>query len=198
MDEGYIKFNCHWKKETIFQEREVTALNHWRQKLYELNLVGAYDNGIGFGNVSQRYHKNQFIISGSTTGNLAQINVTHYALVQDFDIEKNKVLCAGLTKASSESMSHAVIYQTLPDVQAVFHIHHMKMWKKYLHQLPTTSKSAAYGTPEMAFEIQRLIKESDVCIPKIFMMAGHEEGIIAFGNTLDEAGEVILKWFEFM
>jgi len=191
IDEGYIKFNCYWEKANVFQNKDIAALNDWRTQLYKLGLVGAYANGIGFGNVSQRLEGNQFIISGTATGNLETLDASHYALVTDFDIDKNKVFCKGLTKASSESMSHAVIYQALSNVKAVFHIHHKKMWQHYLHKVPTTRDSAAYGTPEMAYEILRLLKESSLLETRFFTMAGHEEGILAFGETLAEAGTVL-------
>ena len=53
-DEGYIKFQPSWQKTKPFLSKEINALNRWRQKLYEVKLVGAYPDGIGFGNVSQR------------------------------------------------------------------------------------------------------------------------------------------------
>ncbi len=192
IDEGYIKFNCYWEKAPVFQDIDIAALNLWRTKLYDLDLVGAYANGIGLGNVSQRLDGNQFMISGTATGNLKELDASHYALVTNFDIDKNKVFCRGLTKASSESMSHAVIYQALPKVTAVFHVHHRKMWQYYLHKVPTTLESAAYGTPKMAYEILRLLKESSILETRFFTMAGHEEGIIAFGETLKDTGKTII------
>ena len=101
--------------------------------------------------------------------------------------------CQGPVIASSESMSHAVLYQQVPEINAVFHVHHLELWKKVLHHIPTTDESAPYGSPEMAKEIIRLIKESDVLNQKVFAMAGHREGLFSFGKTLEEAGNIILK-----
>jgi len=47
----------------------------------------------------------------------------------------------------------------------------------------------------MAFEIMRLLRDTDLNEVKIFAMAGHEEGIFTFGNTLDEAGEILLAYY---
>ncbi len=196
MDEGYIKFNSDWKKTPPLPFSKINNLNNWRQQLYDVKLVGAYPNGIGYGNVSQRADKNNFFISGSKTGNYKQLNEAHYAKVIDFDLQKNWVKCTGATIASSESMSHAVIYQQYTHVNAIFHVHHLELWKKLLWKIPTTPKSAPYGSPEIANEILQLFKTTDVLKQKIFAMAGHEEGLFAFGETLDEAGNVLLSLIE--
>jgi len=160
-----------------------------------MKLIGAYENGIGFGNISQRHQKNQFFISGSATGNFPQLNETHYSLVTDFNIEQNWVKCQGPIIASSESMSHAVIYQECPEVNVVIHVHHLSWWKKLLHTIPTTSVQAAYGTPEMAYEIIRLFKESEISKKGILAMAGHEEGLFGFGKNFSEASHFFVQLF---
>lgn len=193
MDEGYIKFNSEWKKAKHVLPSDILKLNVWRQKLYDVNFLGVYPDGIGFGNVSQRSAGNKFFISGSKTGSVVHLNASHYAEVIDFDIQKNWVKCIGETIASSESMSHAVIYEHYPEVNAVFHVHHLELWKKLLWKIPTTPESAPYGSPEMATEILHLFKTTDVLESKLFAMAGHEEGLFAFGNKLEEAGQVLLK-----
>ncbi len=195
IDEGYIKYHCDWNKENAIQEQQIECLNKWRQRLYQLGLIGMYENGIGFGNVSCRLDNNQFIISGTQTGSIPNLNTQHYALVTHFDFKRNQVQCIGKTKASSEAMTHAVFYADLPDIQYVFHIHHLNMWKTYLWKLPTTAQSVAYGTPEMAYEMQRLFKNGIVLEKKILCMAGHQEGIFTFGKTAKEAGEVLLHYF---
>ena len=43
----------------------------------------------------------------------------------------------------------------------------------------------------MANEITRLFNETDVKNQKIIVMAGHEEGILSFGASLEEAGGII-------
>ena len=90
-------------------------------------------------------------------------------------------------------MSHAVIYRECPAVQAVIHVHHLELWEQLLHKVPTTDASAKYGTPEMANSIVELLKKTDLRGTKLFVMEGHEEGIFSFGNSLDEAVEIILK-----
>jgi hypothetical protein len=67
------------------------------------------------------------------------------------------------------------------------------MWNNLIHKVPTTKIEATYGTPEIANEIKRLFSESTVAAEKIIVMGGHKEGIISFGRTLEEAGNILLK-----
>ena len=200
IDEGYIKFNPHWVKSPSFSYDGLTALMEARQKLYRKNLIGAYPSGIGFGNISVRnplaVHSNAFFISGSATGHIPQLTKAHFSLVTKVDIEQNILYCEGPVIASSESMSHAVIYRECPEVQAVVHVHHLEMWRQLLHKVPTTDAAATYGTPEMAWSIVDLLKKTDLRDTKLFVMQGHEEGVFAFGNSLEEAVEVILSALE--
>ena len=191
-DEGYIKFQCNWTVSPPLDQTQIKAINGCRQVMYQLNLIGAYPDGIGFGNISQRIQNNQFLISGSTTGNFDRLDNRHYAVVQAFDFDQNSVQCQGPIKASSESMSHAAVYQECSEINAVIHIHSIEMWNHYLNLLPTTTASALYGSPEMAREIIRLLRDTTVRYKeKIFVMGGHREGLIAFGKDLKEATAVI-------
>lgn len=71
IDEGYIKFNLDWKNTSFnFKNEDFESLNSIRNQLFKLNLIGAYPNGIGFGNLSIRHSNSEFIISGSATGNI--------------------------------------------------------------------------------------------------------------------------------
>lgn len=195
MDEGYIKFHCDWKKTEPLSPEKIRQINIWRKRLYDHSLIGAYPNGIGFGNISVRSGSDRFIISGSGTGTLECLNEYHYVEVQDYDVKQNTVTCSGPIIASSESMTHALIYERSPETQAVIHVHNMKMWKNYQHKVPTTRPNVPYGTPEMAYEIERLFEETDVKTSRILVMAGHEEGIITFGRSLDEAGKTLFDHF---
>ncbi len=194
IDEGYIKFNPVWTQTEPLPWDRLENLNYWRDVMYEHQFIGAYDNGIGFGNISLRWEDtDQFVISGSATGNFPKLNGQHYSLVTDVDIAKNTLHCQGPIVASSESMSHAVIYQECPWVNAVIHVHHLEYWQKLLHKLPTTPESVSYGSPEMAQSIVKLLRETNLQNGKLFVMAGHEEGLFAFGETLSAAAAILLE-----
>ncbi|MBN2102171.1 MAG: class II aldolase/adducin family protein [Candidatus Aenigmarchaeota archaeon] len=196
-ENGYIKFSCEWIKGEPLPEKSIKELNFWRKKMFDLGLIGMYDNGIGFGNISIRIGETrQFIITGSATGGTKNLGPEHYVKVTEVRHEKNSLVCVGPIKASSESMTHAAVYDSDPNAMAVIHVHNLKIWKKLLNKVPTTSKDATYGTPEMAEEVMRIFRETDVKKKGIFVMGGHEEGIITFGKTLEEVGSRMIEYFE--
>ncbi len=193
MNEGAIKFNCRMIKRKI-KKKEIKDLNKWRNKLFELNLIGVYSNGIGFGNISKRTEKNKFIITGSATGRKKKLNEKDYCKVIKFDLKKNSLICEGQTKPSSESLTHASVYKTLKEANAVIHIHNLQLWNHLLEKIPATSKKAKYGSLQLTKEITSLLKEKKT--KKIILMKGHKEGIISFGKNLDETGKILLKYTE--
>ena len=195
IDEGYIKYECYWQKTSEIAESDIRELNLWRQRLYQLGLIGEDDNGIGFGNLSLRVpNSHQFIISGTQTGGLPDLMPHHYTKAIDYDWQQNYVVCRGNIKASSETLTHAAIYQALSEVNAVVHVHHQQLWQQLLDRVPTTNPDSAYGTPEMAREIIRLCRQPQTQQQRIVAMSGHQGGILTFGTNLGEAGAVLLKY----
>jgi len=192
MDEGYIKFNCKRIPSVDIPLDKVADLNVWRKMMYDKGLIGMYPDGIGFGNISIRHKDNSFLISGTATGGIPNLDALHYALVTDYDLSSNSLICKGQINASSESLTHAMIYESSPSTNAVIHIHNLEIWKRLMNEVPTSDEQVPYGTPEMAKEIKRLFIETDLNREKIIVMAGHEEGIISFGKNLEEAANVLL------
>lgn len=194
IDEGYIKFDIDWRRGPPPDVQAVADLNRWRKPLYEAGLIGEYaDLGIGFGNISMRSGAaGQFVISGTQTGHLDDLGPEHYALVTDYDIAANRVSCSGQVKASSESMTHAAIYELNPAITGVVHVHSAAMWNRLINRLPTTNPDVAYGTPAMAQEFLRLYHDTDFAEKGVAIMAGHDEGILSFGTDLTEAAGRIL------
>ncbi len=196
IDEGYIKFNCEWIETGPISKQGLKEIKHYRDQLYQQGLVGVYENGVGFGNISVRQGKEQrFIITGTQTGHVEKLGPEGFVRVLDYKIDKNYVHCEGPLKASSESLTHAMVYEINPSIGGVIHIHHRGLWTKLLHQVPTTSQ-VPYGTPEMAHEVKRLYLETDLKDKKIFAMSGHEEGIVTFGRDLGEAHRVLMRYFK--
>ncbi|MBP0001806.1 MAG: class II aldolase/adducin family protein [Cyanobacteria bacterium SID2] len=195
-DEGVIKYHGEWEIAEPFPEAPLKSLMQWRDRLYDLGLIGAYNNGIGFGNASQRLDNSlEFVISGTQTGHLPRLTAEYYTRVTHFDLAGNTLVCRGPVKASSESLTHAAIYSVRPQVGAVLHVHHSQFWQSLLDRIPTTRPEIPYGTPQMAEEMFRLFDEEGLDEAKILVMAGHEDGVLAFGTDLDEAGAVLLQSF---
>ncbi|HPD81848.1 MAG TPA: class II aldolase/adducin family protein [Candidatus Pacearchaeota archaeon] len=192
MQEGYIKFSCNRIGNS--SPKNIININRWRDKLYSLKLIGMYENGVGFGNISIR-HKKGFIITGSKTGGIERLTNKYYTKVTDYNFEKNSLNCTGEIDASSESLTHAAVYQSDSEIKAVIHVHNLGLWEKLIDKIPTTNKKVEFGTPEMAKEILRLYQETDVKKKKILVMGGHKEGIICFGKSLDEAGSILIKYY---
>ena len=192
--EGSVKFSCHLTMEkTEIPSILFIPLNYWREEMWQKSFIGAYPDGIGYGNISIRVpQSNQFYISGTATGGIPELDQIHYPLVERCDLLQNTVWCRGVVKASSESMSHAAIYSFSTDIGAVVHIHNQKLWEKYQDNLPTTSKEIEYGTPGMAFEIIRLMSLPETQQKRVIVMGGHMDGIISFGKTVEAAALAIL------
>ena len=190
----YVKFTCERANAEITPFSQLAELNACRRKLLELRLIGVDSSGISFGNVSIRDGAtNNFYITGSATSGLATVRSMDCARVVAYDFERNWLQYEGTAIPSSESLTHAAIYESDPMAGAVIHCHDSKFWAAFLNQAPTTSKKAEYGTPEMAYEIIRLFEVGDVQRRKIFIMAGHEGGIVAFGRDLEQAFAVLVR-----
>ncbi len=197
LDNKSLKYKCHWEKtpanipEDIFQE-----LNRRRRILYNMKLIWIYPNNIWYGNVSIRKPgTNQFYISGTSTGRLTELTPEHYCLVSKVEAKDNQLYCEGPIEASAESMTHSAVYESDSTVNAVIHIHNFSTRSTYMDKVPTTNKSVPYGTPEMSAEAARMFRETNVKETKFFVMGGHEDGVMSFGKSMDEAGRMIVKYF---
>ena len=160
-----------------------------------MDLIGAYENGVAFGNVSMRIGgTNQFVITGSATGEMPELEPGHYVKVNSFNIDDNAVQCAGPLKASSESLTHAAIYLADPGANAVIHVHSIDLWNELIYKVPTTNPSMDYGTTGLAKDIFRLFNDSDVIEKRIIIMAGDRAGILVFGHDMDEAVNILMSF----
>lgn len=193
-DDGVIKFDCRWVKKPARLPAGAEELMLCRNELFKRGFIGVYEDGTGYGNISMRETGSRhFLISGTQTGRFEKLSQEYYTLVTGYNIEQNRLECQGLVKASSESLTHAMIYELDEEIGAVVHVHHAGMWDRLKDHIPTTCESIAYGTPEMALEVKRLYAETNLKTEKIFAMAGHEHGLISFGAVPDEACRIILN-----
>lgn len=187
--EGVIQYNLDQKIREI--PLEVTELSAWRTLLYKLELINQRSdkyNGLSYGNLSVRHpiYQEQFIISASQTGHLADTTQNDYTLVTEYNIQENRMHSIGLKPPSSEALTHAAIYQADPSIQAVVHVHSPLIWQ-YTHQLglACTEKQMTYGSVAMANAVCKLTKTNQN--ESIFCMLGHEDGVVVYGQTLAES-----------
>jgi ribulose-5-phosphate 4-epimerase/fuculose-1-phosphate aldolase len=207
-EEGVTKFTAAHRDQKLDPTRYgdlAIELAGWRQVMTLCHLVGqdpARYGGAGFGNLSARVgppaaglgHR-AMLISGTQTGGRPHLRLDDFCLVERYDSRDNHVTSAGLTRPSSESMTHGAIYDLGPHIRAVLHAHAPTIWTQATRlAIPTTRPDVPYGTPEMAHEMARLRRETPLLERQILSMAGHEDGIIAFGRTVDEAGRVLMSY----
>lgn len=181
MDDGVIKYSSERVDGSVPASKALSQLNAARTRLFELDLIGAYPNGIGYGNLSVRDDGTQFVISASATGAARTLDDDQYCLVEAFSIERNWVRSRGALPASSESMTHGAIYLANPAVQCVIHVHSRVLFDGLLALGALhTAADIAYGTPAMAHAVMQLVQDQSG-LPVLFVMAGHDEGVVAYG-----------------
>lgn len=185
-DEGVVKYHAVHRYSPVATHPLISKLDRARTQLFDLGLVGVYSDGVGYGNVSIR-HESGCIISGTSTGARRILGAFGYCYVRNFDIAANTVNTEGPIQASSESMTHCAIYQANHAINCVLHIHNLQLWQKLLHQgHPSTPMEIPYGTTQIAQEVATIVQRlANPC--SLLVMAGHEEGIVAYGSTIDLA-----------
>lgn len=198
IDDGVIKYERHFTPSPALKPDQYSALENWRKKLFQLKLIGEYpDVFIGYGNLSQKIDgldRLEFIITATQTGKYKDLNGEHYTIVENYDLERNAIYAKGCMDASSEALTHAAIYECSNEINVVFHIHDNFLWKTMIeNDYDHTSRDIPYGTVEMAKAMKTIVNGKS---SGLFAMAGHLDGIVAWGNSLDEAGELILSLVE--
>ncbi len=192
-EEGVIKFNVVHKDTLPLDHPQLLELNAWRNLLFKVGLTGQDPDrygGLGYGNFSIRENGTQFLVSGTQTGMLAELGKEHYVRILSADLTQNHVESEGPLPPSSETMTHAAVYAANPEIKCVFHVHQPIIWglsRKLC--LPETPPDILYGTVAMARQIGALIRSHH---GPVIAMKGHEDGLIAVGVTLKDAGGAIM------
>jgi len=184
--DGVIKYSIeHQTVDTpLFSGYE--QLETLRTRLFTLGLIGEKD-GIGYGNLSMRDKNSKpFFITATQTGRKQTLSREYYTYISDYDFSTFKVISKGTHKPSSEALSHAMIYAIDDRITTVIHIHSLTLWK-FMQVKNDLATTAEYGTAEMVEEIAELYTNLDPMINNVFVMKGHEEGIITFGRNVEEA-----------
>jgi hypothetical protein len=196
--EGVIKYELHFTPAAPLAHVEVAELCAWREILRRLGLTGqdpARYGGIGFGNLSRRLVSGaaRFAVTGSQTGPLPTLDERHFAVVTGCDPFANRLVAEGPITPSSESLTHGQVYALDDSAHFVFHAHSPDIWRAAVHLgIPATAAHAAYGTPAMVVEVERLFRETHTRETRLFVMGGHEDGVASFGRTAQEAGTALV------
>ncbi len=136
----------------------------------------------------------RFLVTGTQTGGRRDLTLADFCLVERYDLTRNRVASRGRVTPSSESLTHGAIYDMAPAIRVVLHGHAPEIWRgARALGVPVTHAAARNGTPAMALEVQRLYRESTLSATGILAMGGHEDGVIAFGRSAAEAGEILVR-----
>lgn len=193
--EGVIKFDLCHEHGAAPDAVAVAVLDAWRDVLRRLGVIGRspgrYD-GIAFGNVSHRTPDGAFLVSGTQTGGLAAPGPGGYCEVMAWDVERNTIRSRGPVRPSSESLTHGAVYAADDTVAWVFHGHAPEIWsRRGALGLPETPADVAYGTSEMARAVAALVRRAGA--DAVFTMAGHRDGIIAYGRDSGATGGALVR-----
>jgi L-ribulose-5-phosphate 4-epimerase len=206
-EEGVLKFSAEHRREPLPPHRYgelACRLVAWREILSRTGLIGQDPQrygGFGYGNLSARVGapsaprgRRAFLVTATQTSGKEAVGLGDFCVVETWDRRANRVGSRGPAMPSSESLTHGAVYDLGSHIRFVFHGHSPVLWRRAeALRLPVTDRRAAYGTPEMAREVERLYRSSTLREIQILAMGGHEDGVIVFGRTAEEAGQVLLR-----
>ena len=196
--EGVIKYQLSFNNTLPLMWLGFEELNAWRNILFNLHLIGqdeARYDGYGYGNISYRNQcdSDAFYISGTQTGGKKQLTINDYCRVTSCDVKHNHIVADGAIKPSSEALSHGAVYHLDNRIRCVIHVHSDVLWRCAAQiGLPCTDESTPYGTVEMAEEIAGLYRSGKLSKARLFIMGGHQDGVIAYGETIEQAGAALI------
>ncbi len=190
MNDGVIKYNFDFKPTKPLEPVDYEEIESLRSRLYALGLIGVHE-GIGYGNISQKDDADTFIVTGTQTGHLSSLKGESYAYIEAYNDRDFYLKSSGMIKPSSESLTHATIYNLDDTIKAVIHIHSKALWNFMLQNNYLKTEDVPYGTQEMINEVNRIYSTKNALINALFVMSGHENGVIIFGASLNEAEQTL-------
>ena len=170
----------------------------WRTVLRRLELLGQTPGrygGLGYGNLSVRDpgRPREFMVTASQTAGIRHLGADGLCRIREFDLARFRVCAAGVKPPSSESLSHAMIYDADPGIGWIFHVHSPDIWSRAeALQTAATDARVGYGSPAMARAVAALLATHPER-PLAFVTLGHEDGVFACGRTAAETGATLVE-----
>ena len=192
--DGVIQFQLHHRDAPPPDAAATGILSTLRDALHARGWIGrdpARYGGLGYGNVSRRIAGDSFVVSATQTGHLATLAALHWVTVTAASPATNELWSEGAGRPSSESLTHAAIYQACV-ATFVCHIHHPALWNAVCSgamALPMTPASATYGTPAMAAALSHITATTN--LPFVAAMSGHEDGLMAAAESPEALLELL-------
>ncbi len=186
MIDGVIKYQLDFTPTSPLEPSSFLEIERVRERLFALKLIGVQE-GIGYGNISQRVDSGSFVITGTQTGHLENLEDKHYSLIEEYRDREFYLKSSGAIKPSSEALTHGTIYNLDKDINAVIHVHSKSMWRFMLKGNYLKTEDVEYGSMEMIEEVNRIFSTTNPLDNPKFVMTGHEDGVMVFGRDLKEA-----------
>lgn len=197
MVEGVIKYQLQFTPGPALRDPRLAELIAWQRILQGLGLLGRDPDrygGLAYGNLSLRLEGNGFVISASQCADQPRPTVKDYCLVTAWDCAGNRLAAQGPARPSSESLTHAALYDADPTIGCIIHGHSPEIWqRREVLGLASTWPDVAYGTPAMASEMARLYREHGFRGRGALAMGGHRDGIVGLGPDPDAAGYELVR-----
>jgi L-ribulose-5-phosphate 4-epimerase len=172
-------------------------LRGWRAVFRRLSLLGQDAErygGLGFGNLSARDTRagEAFVITASQTSGAPDLTEEDLVRITHSDPGRFWVDAIGHQPPSSETLTHAMVYQADSTIGWVFHVHSPDIWQRAGElALPATAGDVPYGSPAMAAAVAELLAEH-ADRPITFVTLGHEDGVFACARSADGAAGALL------
>ena len=194
--EGVIKFTLDHEVGEAPPAELTAPLRAWFRILRRLDLLGrdpARYLGYAYGNLSRR-QESGFLITCTQTSGQDRLAPEQFAQVTGWNLEANRVHSLGPCRPSSEALTHAMVYEAVPECGFVFHVHSPEIWSQAKAlPLPVTDPAAEYGTPQMALATVEVLNGTGCPARGLLSMGGHEDGIVAWGKTAKAAGSLLVS-----
>jgi hypothetical protein len=197
--EGVIKYQLQHTQGELDEWIDTCFLDEGFVRCREANLLGqdpARYDGYAYGNISQRAFQG-FVVSGTQRTGKLKLERDDYCWVKRYDFDNHALEALGPCEPSSESITHAKIYALRDDIAFIIHAHSPEIWQvAEALGIPVTDPAAAYGTPEMAQEVERIMNDDELRAKGIFAMGGHQDGIVSFDGLSRVATQRLLDLLE--
>jgi ribulose-5-phosphate 4-epimerase/fuculose-1-phosphate aldolase len=181
------KFRTVFKREEFPEDSRIMEIMEWAPKFKEMGLLPAEAGG-NAGNMSFRNSRGFIITAGGV--DKGKLNPRQFVQVLSANIDTARVVVEGEVEPSSETLMHRLIYGERRDVNAIIHVHDSLVMEHAKRLgLPSTKKQHPYGTPELAYEVQKALDHHRYIVVK-----GH--GVLSLGKSVWEAGNQIISYHE--
>jgi len=189
--EGVIKFTLDHEVGEAPPAQLTAPLRAWFQILRSLELLGRRSDryeGFAYGNLSHRTGEGLLVTCTQTSGR-RQLETGDFTLVSAWSLAEYRLHSIGPCSPSSETLTHAMVYDEVPEAHWVFHVHSPEIWQAAPELgMPVTDPGAEYGTPAMARAVAGALEDMGRPTQGVLSMGGHEDGILAWGTTAGETG----------